>query len=178
MGRALRFVFVALGVLFAALVVAYALGAMLPRRHVAVTSATLAAPGDEVWLAVSDMQSQPTWRSDLESARRLEDHDGRPVWLQHTGSGDWRLELTEVEPPDRLVATVADSSQGFGGTWTYVLAAQGDSTRLTITENGFIDSPLFRFFARFVYGLHGTQETYLRDLGRHFGQDVRTVREN
>ena len=46
-----------------------------------------------------------------------------------------------------------------------------------ITQNGFIDTPLFRLLARLVFGLHGAQETCLRDLGSHFGEAVTPRRE-
>lgn len=177
MRKPIRVAASAVAVLALAIASAFALGMMLPRRHVAATSALLPARAEQVWLAISDMGSQTTWRSDIKSVERLPDHEGRAVWMQHTGMGDWALELTEVAPPLRLVATVADSSQGFGGTWTYEVAAAGDSTRLTITEHGFVDNPLFRFLSHFVFGLHQSQETYLRDLGRHLGGEPAMTRE-
>ena len=176
MKRVLRSTLTTLVVIGGAIVVASALGMLLPRRHVAATSVVVHRPPGEVWDAISDIPSQPRWRSDLKSVQPLPPRGGHAVWLQHTDMGDWPLEFTEAVPPLRLVACVADSSQGFGGTWTYELTEAQDSTRITITERGFIDAPLYRFLARFVFGLHGAQETYLRDLGRHFGERV-TPRE-
>lgn len=177
MKRVIRYGGIAVLVLVCAVAAAAVVGLLLPRRHVAATSALLHRPAGEVWLAITDIGAQPTWRSDLVAAEPLPPHDGRAVWLQKTEMGDWPLELTELRMPSVMVATVADSSQGFGGTWTYQLVPEGANTRLVITEHGFIDSPLFRFLARFVFGLHGSQETYLRDLGRHFGETTTPKRE-
>ena len=148
------------------------IGLALPRHHHAASRAAYRAPRDSVWAALSDMEHSPAWRSDVTGVRRLADRDGRPVWEQQTKEGPWALELTVIEPPSRLVATVADTTQGFGGTWTYTLADSNDGTVVMLSEDGFVDHPLFRFLARFVFGLHGAQMQYLRDLGRRFGEKV------
>lgn len=172
MKRLVRIVLIAAASLVAAVVLAYSMGLLLPRRHVAATRVLLQRPPAEVWTAIRDLPSQSEWRSDLESAERLPDHDGREVWLQRTDHGDWTLEFTASDEPRLLVTTVADSSQGFGGSWTYEIGTVDTGTVLTITETGFIDSPLFRFLARFVFGLHASQEVYLRDLVDHLGESA------
>jgi uncharacterized protein YndB with AHSA1/START domain len=177
MKKPFRYATLTVAALFGAVILATLLGLLLPRQHVAATSAVIDRPVGEVWLAISDIESQAAWRSDLKGVKRLPDHAGHPVWMQKTDMGDWPLELTEVTPPAWLVATVADSSQGFGGTWTYELMQLHGGTRVTITERGFIDSPFYRFLAWFVFGLHASQETFLRDLGRHFGESVKPMKQ-
>jgi hypothetical protein len=60
--------------------------------------------------------------------------------------------------------------QGFGGTWTYELAPDGDRTRVTITENGWVDNVVFRFLAKYVFGHDATQNQYLSSLEARFGR--------
>ena len=170
--HAFRILLVVLG----AVVLATGLGLLLPRHHVARTRVVLQHPVEQVWAIIDDLPSQPDWRSDLQGVERVADPAGREIWLQHTDRGDWAIELTTREAPRLLVTTTADSSDGFGGTWTYEVAAVDSGTALTITEHGFIDSPLYRFLARFVFGLHGTQEVYLRDLADHLDEDARLER--
>ena len=177
MDKVLRYALVTVAVLVGGAILAVVLGVLLPRRHVVVMSAVIDRPVGEVWLAVSDMESQAGWRSDLKGVKRLPDHAGHAVWMQKTDRGDWPLEVVEVSPPVWLVAAVADSSQGFGGAWTYELTPLHGGTRVTITERGFIDSPFYRFLAWFVFGLHASQETFLRDLGRHFGESVKPMKQ-
>ncbi len=56
----------------------------------------------------------------------------------------------------------------FGGTWTYVLVPDVAGTRLTITEDGEVYNPLFRFLSRFVFSQTATIDTYLRHLEAAF----------
>lgn len=157
-------------------------GWLSPRHHHAASTVVLQTPQDSVWAVLLDMEHSPSWRRDVTGVKRLPDRDGQPVWEQLSDEGSWALVLTTIEPPTRLVATVADTTQGFGGTWTYTLAPDSASggatagTRVTIAESGFVDPPLFRFLARYVFGLHTAQRAYLRDLGRRFGQKVEPTR--
>ena len=161
---------VVLALVFAA---ALGLGALQPRRHRAVSSALIPAPPDSVWAAITDWEHSPAWRTDVKSVVRLPDRNGHPVWNQLSDDGTWPLEITESAPPEKLIAVVADSSQGFGGSWTYRLAPEGGGTRVTIVEDGFVDHPLFRFMARYFFGFHSTQQGYLMGLGRRFRANVK-----
>ncbi len=64
----------------------------------------------------------------------------------------------------------------FGGTWTFDIEPAGTGTQLTITEDGIVRNPIFRFVSRFVFGHYKTQETYLRDLAKKFGETVTAER--
>jgi hypothetical protein len=72
------------------------------------------------------------------------------------------------EPPRLLVARIADPDLPFGGTWTYDIAPAGGGSRVTITEDGEIYNPLFRFVARFILGYEGTIASYLAALEKRF----------
>ncbi len=158
--------------------VAGLLGVMTPRRHHAASTVVIAAPRDSVWAVIADFEHSPAWRRDVTAVKRLPDRDGHPVWEQRAPDGAWAVVLTTIEPPSRLVATVADTSQGFGGTWTWTLAAEGTATRVTVAEDGFVDHPMFRFLARYVFGLRTAQRAWLEDLGKRFGQSVDPDRAN
>jgi hypothetical protein len=73
-------------------------------------------------------------------------------------------QIVEQVPPRRLVTRVADPDLPYGGTWTFELDPQPAGTRLTITERGEIYNPIFRVFARFVFGYAATMERYLDAL--------------
>ena len=48
----------------------------------------------------------------------------------------------------------------------------GEVTSLTVTEDGEVQNPLFRFVSRFIMGQTATIDQYLRALGRKLGVDV------
>jgi len=74
------------------------------------------------------------------------------------------MAVERMEPPRVLVARIADPKLPFGGTWTYEITPDAGGSRLTITENGEIYNPLFRFMARFIFGYEGTIQSYLSSL--------------
>lgn len=162
----------ALVLVVAAIVV---IGLLLPRDHVASSTARIDAPLDTVWHALADVGDYPRWRADVKSVDVLST-EGALRWREQTSDGAITFERVEEQRPRRLVARITDESLPFGGTWTYELAPDGNATRLTITERGFVSNPLFRFMARFVLGHHGTQERFLRALGRRFGHEVAITR--
>jgi uncharacterized protein YndB with AHSA1/START domain len=157
-------------------VVVTAIGAAIPRDHVAATSATVRAAPQDVWHAITDVAAFPQWRAVAEVVV-LDSASDRTRWREVSKSGGLTFEQTEVQPPQRLVTRIVDADAGFGGSWTYELSPTNDGgTRVLITERGFVTNLLFRFMTHFIFGYHGTQEAFLRALGRKFGQDLTPVR--
>ncbi len=151
---------------------AAAVGAALPREHVATSAVTLRQPPESVWAVMRDLSATPRWWSQVASSTRVTDARGREVWHQVAGGFSLDLVVTEAAAPVRLVTTVdADADASFGGTWTYHLAPVEGGTRILVTEAGWISNPLFRVIAR-VTGLHRTLDSYLTDLGGRFGEAV------
>jgi hypothetical protein len=68
-----------------------------------------------------------------------------------------------------LITKIADPKLPFGGTWTYDIAPAGDSCTLTITENGEVYNPLFRFVSRFIIGQSTTMDGYIKALDAKLG---------
>jgi uncharacterized protein YndB with AHSA1/START domain len=149
-------------------------GFMIPKSHSATRRATFKKPASEVWAAITDIDKFPTWRSGLKSVERLPDREGRPVWKEVGGHGPLTMEQVESRPPSTFVGRIV-GERAFGGTWTYQLTESEGATTLAITEDGEIYNLVFRFMARFIFGYAATMETYLRDLGRKFGEPVTPV---
>ncbi|PYP70520.1 MAG: hypothetical protein DMD41_14750, partial [Gemmatimonadetes bacterium] len=82
------------------------------------------------------------------------------------------LETIAAVPPRRLVRRIADPKLPFGGTWTWEITAAPGGSTLTITEDGEIYNPIFRFVARFILGYTGTMESYLKALAARLGEQV------
>lgn len=172
----MRWLVVVLAAIVALVLLVVVVGILLPREHTARSHATINAPPDSVWRALTDVAAFPTWRDDVSSVEMLPSTNGQRAWREIGKHGTITFEETAANPPRRLVARIADTGLPFGGSWTYDVAPELAGSRVTITEDGVVHNPVFRFMSRFVFGHHATQEAYLRALGRKFGQAATPVR--
>ena len=143
-----------------------AVGSALPRDHVASVEATLPAPPERVWEAITATDAFPAWRSDVERVEPLADAGGRRGWIEYGSSGRLTFVVERAEAPRVLVTRIADPDLPFGGAWTYEIAPAARGSTLRITERGEVYNPIFRFMARFVFGHERTMATFLADLER------------
>ena len=144
--------------------VAALIGSRLARSHRASIAHTFSVAPDVIWSTITDIEAFPSWRAGISRIERLPDKNGYPVWIEEGRSGKMTLAVERREPPRILVGRIADPNLPFGGTWTYEIAPDGAGSRLTITENGEIYNPLFRFMARFIFGYDGTIRAYMASL--------------
>jgi hypothetical protein len=161
----------AVGGLVGLVVVIAVVGMLLPAEHVASRSARIGRPPADVWSALTDRARQPEWRRDLERVEPLPDADGRRSFREHSRHGVITFAVDESSPPSdrpgRLVTRIADDTLPFGGRWIHEVAADGGGTHVTITEEGVVRNPIFRFLSRFVFGHASSLEAFLRDLTAH-----------
>jgi hypothetical protein len=158
------------------LLAGWAIGARLPRAHVVTARARYRQPPEVVWAALTNLTSAPNWRSGVRRIERLPDRDdGRQVWIEWSRRSRLPLEFEVVTPGVLLVSRIVGERLPFGGSWTYGLLPDADGSVLTITEEGEIYSPFFRFVSRLA-GHDATLKRYLRDLGRKFGEKTNPER--
>lgn len=168
----MKVVLVIVAVIVVLVAIITAVGAALPRRHVASRTARYRTPADTLWHTLSDFARMPGWAPELTRVERLADRNGHPVWLHVGPRWSAPMEVTEFSPPHRFTMRIADPKLPFGGTWTYEVAHAADGAVVTITENGEIPNPVMRFLSRFVFGQTSTMDGYLRALGRKHGETV------
>ena len=75
--------------------------------------------------------------------------------------------IIEEDPPARMVARVLDEDLPWGGTWTWEVSPAANGARLTITERGYVNNPIFRFIGTHFIGFNKTIDSYLRALDTH-----------
>lgn len=141
-------------------------GATLDAEHSVTRSAIIQRPAAEIWAVIRDFERAPDWQPDVEAIERRPPVDGREAWRMEGGLGAIPFEVAAEDPPRRLVTTITDPSLPFGGRWTYTLESVdgGAATRVTITEDGHVRNPFFRFMSRIVFGYERTAERYLDAL--------------
>ena len=143
------------------------IGALLPRKHTASRTVSLHQSPETVWRLIS---GSPEWRPDIRKYEELPAHDGRRMWRETDKHGQAiTYEAMEATPPRRLVTRIADPKLPFGGSWTFDIVPNGDSCTLTITEDGEVYNPLFRFVSRFIIGHTASIDAYVQALNAKLG---------
>ena len=151
-----------------AFIVVMAVGSNLPVQHQASVSRRLSATPEAVWSALTDLEGQVRWRTDLK-ALKVVSHD--PVrWVETMKMGDVPMAVDHQEEPKVLVTRIDSDSLPYGGTWTFKLESDGPTTEVTITEDGFVKPPLFRFLSKFVFGHDRTLKGFADSLEAKFGK--------
>lgn len=151
------------------------IGALLPVGHVATCRAEIDQPPEAIWSALTDINGFPSWRTDLKRVEIIDDDREHPVWKEEGEFGVMTFERLEADPPRRLVGKIVGKESGFGGGWTYEITPKGTGSIVTVTENGEVYNPIFRFMSRFIFGHTKTLKDYLAQLGAKFGQKVEPV---
>ncbi len=166
----MKWLLIGLGTLAAVALIVVAVGAMLPKAHVATRAIRLHKTPEAVWLVIS---GKPDWRPEVVRTDSLPDQGGHAMWRE-TNKGGMTItyERMETDPPRRLVNRIADKTLPFGGGWTYAIDPEADGSIVRLTENGEVYNPLFRFVSRFIMGHASNIETALRSLAAHFGEKV------
>ena len=138
------------------------IGAALPKEHVASRKILLRAAPNDVFALIAGPSDWRGLKYELLTESPLK-------WRETDSSGDAiTYERVETIAGARIVNRIADPKLPFGGSWTYQIEPIGSGTELTITENGEVYNPLFRFVSRFIMGHTATIEKYQRDLVAHF----------
>lgn len=149
-----------------ALVVMYLAGRALPVAHVASRGERFDAPRDTVWAIIADPAGYPSWRRDVTRVEMLRSVDGRPAWREESGRDRVEYVAEEMIPEERLVTRITTTGLPYGGRWRWELTPDAGGTRVTITEEGEVYNPIFRFLMKYVIGETATIETVLEALGR------------
>src|SRR5438093_10000274 len=125
------------------------LGSMLPRSHKASRTLRVKRPPQDVWAAVTAA----------------------------TGASSAPVDVLESNPPYRQVTRVKETEKMFGGTWTIAIApdpstgAGQAASALTITEDGWVGNPIFRFMAKYVFGHHATIDGILKQVAKTLNEE-------
>ena len=164
-------------VLVVFVLVVVVIGYRLPQQHVASRSIRLNRPVTDIYATVRDFGAYPKWRSDVQTVDLL-DENGKVRFREHGKHGNVTYEVDEDVPSKRLVTRIVDQNLGYSGSWTYEFIPSNNATVITITENGVVSNPIFRFMSRHIFGQTATIDAYLTNMAKHFGELVEPRKSN
>jgi len=127
-------------------------------------SAVIPVPVDQVWKRITTVTDFTRWRKDMTSIQIVNDSQ----WVEVAGSMRVPMRMGERDSLKRAVVVIDSIDLPFGGERVYELQPQGNSTQVTITENGEVRQPFFRFVSTFIMGRTATMRKYLSSLQDSF----------
>jgi len=158
---------IAVGAIAAVILVVLITGSLLPQNHRASVSREIPAPPEQVWRTITSLRDLPNWHPEVKSVEAIVETQGKTAWRETYRNGDKiAYETVSTEPPRRLVRRIADPKLPYGGTWTLDIEDKSFGSRVTITEDGEVYNPIFRFVSRFFIGHTVTMERYLAALAQ------------
>ena len=164
----MKWVFTTLVVVAALVAIIGLVGSLLPKGHKATRSSRFQKPPEAVWALIA---GPPTWRPELRGFEELPSREGRRMWKEiDRHGGVITYEAIESVPPVRLVTHIADPNLPYGGYWIQEIKREPEGCELTVTEDGEIYNPFFRFMARFIFGYTSTIDGYLKALRAKLGE--------
>ncbi len=167
-------VFYVVGSMIGIVAIMAGVGLLLRPAHLAARTAVIPRPPTDLFETIRDVERHPTWRKDIKRVELLPPVDGKRSFREHGRQGKIPFVIDEEIAPagggaGRLVTRIADDGLPFGGRWIIVVAPHPGGSRVTVTEDGFVKNPIFRFLSRTVFSLTATQERWLRALAAHAG---------
>jgi hypothetical protein len=162
---------VGIGAVLLLAIVGWIAGRFMPEQHRAAVTREIAAPIASLAARVRAVDAQATWRKSVKAIDvRARGVDGTVRYIERGSNGDIPFAFREIEHDTRFESVIDTDALAFGGRWTFELAAVSPNrTRITITEEGVVRPPLFRVFARYVFGHTSTIKSYLNDLAATVG---------
>jgi ribosome-associated toxin RatA of RatAB toxin-antitoxin module len=161
----MRWIVYAVGAVVLIGLIVTVVGALLPRTHSASRTARLNLPPDALYALLTNVAQYQSWRPDVKSLQRLPDKAGMPAWIEDANGMKIPMRFERMQPPTLLVARIDSDDLPFGGTWTYrIVAAGATASDVTITEDGEVKNPIFRFMSTVVFGHYATIDAFLKNL--------------
>ena len=139
----MKWIVILIGGLTLLIAIVAAIGATLPRNHTASRTLRVRRPPQDAWTAITQAMS----------------------------ASDVPVDIVESDPPRKLVSKVKETEKMFGGIWTVTIAPLDGGSTLTITEDGWVGNPIFRFVSRLVMGHHATMDGMLKSVAKQFGEE-------
>jgi len=139
----MKWIVILIGGLTLLIAIVAAIGATLPRNHTASRTLRVRRPPQDAWTAITQAMS----------------------------ASDVPVDIVESDPPRKLVSKVKETEKMFGGIWTVAIAPVDGGSTLTITEDGWVGNPIFRFVSRLVMGHHATMDGMLKSVAKQFGEE-------
>lgn len=141
----------------------FVVGWFLPSEHSIRKTSVFAAPPAQVFAAVTDLEGQRKWRSDLRSLS-VESSKSPLRWTEEADG--YRLRFQEVtSDPPKTIEVEFESAWGVRGRLKLDFTGTGERTELSSVETIVLDNPYLRLSKLLFINFDSYLDRYLTDLG-------------
>ncbi|EQA63539.1 LIC10604 family protein [Leptospira alexanderi] len=146
----------------------YGIGSALPIEHSASLEKVFSTSPQTIYSAIRDFKQYPSWRPNLKNIEEI----SSTSWKE-TDSYNEILTYSFVQDQknEKIESKIMDEDKPFSGSWTFEIIPFYSGTKLKITENGKVYSPIFRFFSKFVFGHTTSIQEYLDFMDKKLKED-------
>jgi hypothetical protein len=156
----MKWIIIIVVAIVALVAILYLIGYFMPVKHMAAHTVILKASPENVWKILVDHQGYEQWRRDVKKVVVTDAWH----WTEKSGNGTIHYEGEVITLNASLISRITNKDLPFGGYWTFKLVPAGADTQLTITENGEVYNPVFRFMSKYIFGHEATLKNYAADL--------------
>jgi hypothetical protein len=156
----MKMIVIVVAVIVLLIAIVYLIGYFMPIKHQSVHTIKLKRAPAAVWAVITDRHNFPDWRKGL---KKVEVRDQKH-WTELSGDGAIEYEEESAIANQVMVTRIANKDLPFGGSWTFELTPDSGGTQLTITENGEVYNPIFRFMSKYIFGHTATIRQFADDL--------------
>lgn len=149
-----------IALLFLFIVIMVFVGRSLPEKHTATQTMSFTSSPEEVWNVVTNVEQWKSWRKGVKEVSMT----GPDTFREKSSNGEVEYMVSNSVPGLSHTTTIITKGLPYGGAWNYVFEREANGCRLTITENGEVYNPFFRFMSKYIFGHDGTLKAYMNDL--------------
>lgn len=156
---------VALSIL-ALVALVFVIGLLLPKQREFVKTAHLKSSNEKVFQIVTDVENQPSWRSDVQEIKVIDPN----TWTEIPKKGTPITFKTKQKIQNQLFEIEIIEPKSFKGYWVGTFEQTATGTKVVFKEVVTIDNPLFRVMSILFVDLDKTMDIYIAHLKTKLGE--------
>ncbi len=162
----MKWILIVLGTLIVVVILVYVIGMLMEVTHKATAQRKFKVSANQIWLILTDFKDYKSWRSGIKELRV----DGDRQWTETNSYGDNVSYALEIIAENQSMKTqILNKDLPYGGYWEFTLSSDPGGCVLSITENGEVYNPFFRFMSKYIFGHDTSLKTYMKDLEARAG---------
>lgn len=161
----MKLLLIIIGIIVCLIIIVIIIGYLLPVKHKSSVQVLIDAAPEKVWQRLINFKDYPEWRMDLKNVEVKSNTE----WVETNSNNDkLPLKILTNKPLQTLITQFNATDLPYGGSWEFNLTPEGDNTMVSITENGEVYNPIFRFVSKFIMGHATSQKKYADYLKQSF----------